>query len=506
MLPMNKEIVAGFLIGAKIRPKSFFTALALCLLIACSYYPAISEAQQESDWVPQADSGLSLKVTLFKSRILQLKTPVKKISIGNPAIADILILRAQQVYVVGKALGTTNVVLWDKDDRVITTINLEVTHDLNTLKLKLHELLPAENIEVRSSQRSLVLSGQVSSLVKMEAALEVANSFLPAGQRGGQDKGGAAGEVVNFMQIGGAQQVMLEVKVAELSRTLGKIFDIDFNAVLNTDSLSFGLVSGGALIDPGLDLSSGIPLAINDNGVFANFESGDFMFNSVINAARDKGLAKILAEPTLTTLTGQEATFISGGEFPIPVPGGGGEGTVTIEFKEFGIGLKFLPVILDSGRISLKVNVTVSELTEANSVVLDVGEASESFFVPALTKRSAASTVELADGQTLGIAGLISENLRETSSKFPGLGDIPVLGLLFTSQSFVKGQTELVIFITPHFARPTPPELVRLPTDDFVEPTELEFYLLGRIEGRSQPKPAEELQGGGTQGQFGHDL
>ena len=493
--------------GANINDRSSFAAAALCLLALSLYYPAISEAQQESDWVPKPDSGLTLQVPLFKSRILQLKTPVKKISIGNPAIADILILRAQQIYVVGKALGTTNVVLWDRNDRVITTVNLEVTHDLDTLKLKLHELLPNENIEVRSSQRSLVLSGQASSLVKMEAALELANSFLPTGQRGGKDKGGASGKVVNFMQIGGAQQVMLEVKVAEMNRTLGRIFDIDFNAILNSSNFAFGLVSGGAVVDPGLNLASDIPLVIGDNGVFGNFVSGDWMFNSVLNAARDKGLAKILAEPTLTTLTGQEATFISGGEFPIPVPGGGGVGAApTIEFKEFGIGLKFLPVILDSGRINLKVNVTVSELAEANSVVLSSSEASESFFVPALTKRSASSTVELADGQTLGIAGLISEQLRETSSKFPGLGDIPIFGLLFTSQTFIKGQSELVIFITPHFARPTPPELVRLPTDDFVEPTDWEFYLLGRIEGRSPPKPTEELQGGGTAGQFGLDL
>ena len=504
---MKRKITASFLFGANINDRSSFAAAALsCLLVLSLYYPAISNAQQETDWIPRPESGLTLQVPLFKSRILQLKTPVKKISIGNPAIADILILRAQQIYVVGKALGTTNVVLWDRDDRVITTVNLEVTHDLATLKRKLHELLPTENIEVRSSQRSLVLSGQASSLVKMEAALELARSFLPTGQRGGKDKGGAAGGVVNFMQIGGAQQVMLEVKVAELSRTLGRIFDIDFNAILNSSNLAFGLVSGGAIVPAGIPVTSGIPLEITDNGVFANFESGDFMFNSVLNAARDKGLAKILAEPTLTTLTGQEATFISGGEFPIPVPGGGGQGTVTIEFKEFGIGLKFLPVILDSGRINLKVNVTVSELAEANSVVLSSSGASESFFVPALTKRSASSTVELADGQTLGIAGLISEQLRETSSKFPGLGDIPIFGLLFTSQSFVKGQTELVIFITPHFARPTPPELIRLPTDDFVEPTEWEFYLLGRIEGTAPPKRTKKLQGGGTEGQFGHDL
>ncbi|MFQ5544383.1 MAG: type II and III secretion system protein family protein, partial [Acidiferrobacterales bacterium] len=244
-------------------------------------------------------------------------------------------------------------------------------------------------------------------------------------------------------------------------------------------------------------------LTIDDTGFFAHYLSGDFLFNSVIEAAKEEGLAKILAEPTLTTLTGQEATFISGGEFPIPVPDDDG---ITIEFKEFGIGLQFLPVVLDSGRISLKLNISVSELTATNSVVLDIAGSSTDFFVPALTKRSANATVELSDGQTLGIAGLISENLRETVRKFPGLGNIPILGLLFRSQDFVKGQTELVIFVTPHFARPTPPELVKLPTDDFVEPTDVEFYLKGRIEGKRSKQAPEGFEQGGAEGNFGHDV
>ena len=249
------------------------------------------------------------------------------------------------------------------------------------------------------------------------------------------------------------------------------------------------------------------PLSIVDKGLFLSYLTGNLLFNGVIDIAKENGLAKILAEPTLTTLTGQEAKFISGGEFPIPVPQG--LDGITVEFKEYGVGLKFLPVVLDSDRINLKLNITVSELTENSSIVLGSENVSSSFFVPALTKRSASATVELANAQTLGIAGLINENLRQSVNKFPGLGDVPVLGALFRSQEFKKGQTELVIFVTPHFAKPIEPDLVRLPTDDFVEPNDAEFYLMGRLEGaRREEDTSTHLlpEKGGAEGSFGHQL
>jgi pilus assembly protein CpaC len=226
----------------------------------------------------------------------------------------------------------------------------------------------------------------------------------------------------------------------------------------------------------------------------------------MVDAAKDEGLAKVLAEPTLTTMTGHEASFLAGGEFPIPVANRDG---VRVEFKDFGIALKFLPVVLDSGTISLTVNIAVSELTQQHAAIVSVDRTASSFVVPALSKRSASSTVELGSGQTMGIAGLINENLRETSNKFPGLGDLPVLGALFRSQEFEKGETELVIFVTPHFARPSSREHLRLPTDDFVEPSAIEFYLMGRLEGnpRRRPNPAPEAPPqGGLEGRFGHAL
>ena len=475
-------------------------------------------------WSLHQGSGGLVTVPLYKSRIIELSKPVKKISVGNPEIADILILRSKQIYIVGKALGTTNVVLWDNDGNVIDTVNMEVTHDLRTLKSKFHHLLPGEDIKVHSSQGSLVLSGELSSATKMSAAMDLARSFLPLSRGLKATMGDVELEgsgVLNLMQVGGSHQVMLEVKVAEISRTVLKRLDIQFNAFYNGGSLKLGAVNGGATfpdavfkpgdfnipvfdrgtpIGPNIDLFTPNASGIDDTGLFASYLSGNFLFNLAVDAAKENGLAKILAEPNLTTQSGQEAKFISGGEFPIPVPQG--LDTVTVEFKEFGIALAFLPVVLDSGRMSLKLNVTVSQLSNQNSLVAGVTNSSQSFFVPSLTKRSASSTIELGDGQTIGIAGLISEDLRERVNKFPGLGDLPVLGSLFRSQEFQKGQTELVIFVTPHFARPIAPEMVRLPTEAFVEATDAEFYLMGKLEGA----PKEGVETGGADGSFGHDL
>jgi pilus assembly protein CpaC len=223
-------------------------------------------------------------------------------------------------------------------------------------------------------------------------------------------------------------------------------------------------------------------MVIEDKGFFASLLTEQFLFNLAFDAAKEKGLAKILAEPTLTTQTGQQAQFLSGGEFPVPVPRG--DRGVTIEFKEFGVGVKFLPVVLDSGRINLKLAISVSDLDESRSIPVSV-DGIPSFTIPFLTTRSAESTVELADGQTIGIAGLINESMSEIVTKFPGLGEIPGLGVLFRSQSFQKGETELLILVTPHLAKPVLPADIRLPTDNISEAGDFGFFLGGKLEGRA---------------------
>ncbi|MGI9391404.1 MAG: type II and III secretion system protein family protein [Boseongicola sp.] len=477
----------------------------------------------------------ALLVPLYKSRVVALDAPAKRVSVGNPEIADILILRSTQLYVLGKDLGTTNVLLWDRDDRLIGTVSVEVTHDLQALKAKLHNLMPNEDISVYSAQRNIVLAGRVSNVGNMNAAIRIAEGYFKEAENtpgGGAGSGDGAtqfaakntaedkvGEVVNMLSVGGAQQVMLEVKVAEIARTELKTLDVRFNTILRgSERWNWGGVNGGATFPdalfgndefrvpvPGFDGNAPLgpvidefmpnPLEIADKGFFASLLTENALFNLAFDAAKEKGLAKILAEPTLTTQTGQQAEFLSGGEFPIPVPQG--NDSVTIVFKEFGIGVKFLPLVLDAGRINLKLNISVSELIDANNLAISIDGVSQSFLIPRLTKRSAQSTVELADGQTIGIAGLINENLRETVTKFPGLGEIPGLGALFRSQSFQKGETELLILVTPHLVKPMVPGDIRLPTDKFQEPSDWEFFLGGQLEGRANRDPESS---------YGHEI
>jgi pilus assembly protein CpaC len=221
--------------------------------------------------------------------------------------------------------------------------------------------------------------------------------------------------------------------------------------------------------------------SIASQGLFGGFLSKEIAAQLVIDAALQQGLGRILAEPTVTTLNGQEAQFLSGGSFPIPVPEQ--NGTIGVEYKDFGVKLIFQPLILETGRINLKLNVSVSQLVTTNSLVITPITSSSVFAVPALSERRALSTVELSDGQTIGIAGLMNENMNSAVTKFPGLGDIPVLGALFRSSNFQKGQTELVIFVTPTLAKPIRPEDAHLPTDYQIDPSNAEFYLRGRIEG-----------------------
>ena len=484
--------------------------LCLCLLLA---EQGVAQSTGASDAIMHSRS---LYVPLYKSRLIELTAPATRVSVGNPDVADILILRASQLYVLGKDLGTTNVLLWDRTDRLVDTIEVEVTHDLQSLKKKLYELLPNEGIEVRSAQRNIVLSGDVSNVSNMDAALKIARGYFAhfsavdstefsQDTQGGGDSE-SNGEVINLMAVGGVQQVMLEVKVAEISRTELRRLDIRFNSIVQRGTRwNWGGVNGGASFpDAGLgsvfendapygpakDEFAPNSLSIADKGFFASLLTDNALFNVAFDAAKEKGLAKILAEPMLTTQTGQVAEFLSGGEFPIPVPSGSNN-AVTIEFKEFGVGVKFLPVVLDSGRINLKLNISVSELVAGNTVGISQEGVTSSFIIPALTKRSAVSTVELADGQTIGIAGLINENLREVVTKFPGLGSIPIIGALFRSQEFVKGETELLILVTPHLAKPLDQDEIRLPTEGFTEPSDFNWFVMGRTEGKSAtPAPA----------------
>ncbi len=500
-----------------------------------------------------------VQVALNKSKLITLNKniQIEEISQGNTAIsnnnfkpdmetADATFIQPNQILINGKSIGSTNLYLWGAKGKIIEVLDIEVTHDLTTLKAKLNELLPTEhdaqgkpNIAVRSSQKNIVLTGEVTSLANMQAAIQLAQGYLggsqnlggasPAGSESGQGNinvstssaqpkvdpsASAVPQVINLMTVGGAQQVMLDVKVAEINRTVLKGLNIKFSALQASNNFSVGAVNGGGALNATGIGSLLVPHSFDAGALFLQSISGQFMFNLTVDAANDQQLAKILAQPTLTTLSGQTATFISGGEFPIPVPQsmGSGSSTITIVFKEYGIGLKFVPIVLDSGRINLNMHVSVSELSTDAAVIAQGSSTNTSLSIPSLTKREASTTLELAEGQTMSIAGLISEKLKENVNKFPGLGDVPGLGALFRSSKFLKDTTELVIFVTPRLAKPILAKNAQLPTDSFVEPDDVDFYILGRTESRRARSIVNNKVGssviakGGLDGEYGQQL
>ena len=483
-----------------------------------------------------------IQIALNKSKLITLHSNIEEISQGNPAIADFpmdmeaaesTFMPPNQVMIRGKSLGTTNLYLWGAKGKIIQVLDIEVTHDLTTLKAKLHELLPNESIGVRSSQKNIVLSGEITTLANMQNAIQLASTFLGPSSimnQGGNssasgdgstsmssnyaapkiDPNGSSSGVINLMSVGGAQQVMLDVKVAEINRTVLKGLNVHFSALQVSNGFSVAKIGGGmaSAIEGVRSLNS-----FSASNLFMSVVSGQFLLNLTIDAANEQGLAKILAQPTLTTLSGQAATFLSGGEFPILVPqASGGNGAITIQFKQYGIGLKFVPIVLDSGRINMNMNISVSELSQDAAVVAQAGTSTSSYSIPSLTKREASSTLELADGQTMSIAGLISEKMKESINKFPGLGDIPGLGVLFKDSKFAKDTTELVIFVTPRLAKPVLAQNALLPTDSFVEPDNVDFFVLGRTESRKvrnrwvDKDVATRGNNGGLDGDYGQQL
>ena len=450
-----------------------------------------------------------LELTVGKSRVLDLPMAIKRASLANPDVADTVVLSPTQIYLTGKTSGVTNLTLWNESGKMMGVYDVVIMPDLSRLKENLYKAMPDEkNILVMASHDNVTLSGTASNSINLTRAMNIAEAYAPK-------------KVINSMQVGGVQQVMLEVRVAEMNRELVKRLGINATAMtpqgfgmtaLNqlTTMLggnSFAGVSGGitnALTNT-LNLSQQATQAVN--GAF-QFQTGNITWSGFVDALNQENVVKVLAKPTLVALNGQEAAFLAGGEFPIPVPQA--FGLVTIQFKKFGVGLVFTPNVMDRKHISLSVAPEVSELDFQNAL------RTQGFVVPAITTRRAQTTIELADGQSFAIGGLMRDNVREIINKYPGLGDIPILGALFRSTSFQKDETELLIIVTAHLVKPLDMTAQTLPTDYFEEPNDFEFYLMGYAEkggfgGKAGHKsPAAEVlsnrvtRGRAMEGQVGH--
>jgi pilus assembly protein CpaC len=441
----------------------------------------------------ETTSPQKLHLAVGKSIIIQSPGAVRRVSLVSPEIADAMVLTPRQIYVTGKASGLTHVTLWDVDEKVIGILELEITPDLSRLKEILHTILPEENdIRIHSTHDQITLSGTVSSASNLSQVLALTRPFAPLDEK-------KEPKIINLLEVAGIHQVMLEVRISEISRSLLRRLGFNFNYVGGTGQ-NFGLsLLGGLTSLPAGGFPAAGVAASDTVNLIIRFLSGETSWTLFIDALKEQGLLKVLAEPTLITLSGKTANFLAGGEFPIPVPQSVAAGgtTITIEYKPFGVGLNFTPTVLSNKKINMVVAPEVSDLDFTNALT------TSGFVVPSLTTRRVSTVIELADGQSFAIAGLLRDDVRQIDSKFPLLGDIPILGALFRSTSFQKNESELIVIVTAHLVKPLDMAKQTLPTDQYVEPSELEFYLLGSMEGRGKPNP---VKGSGLEGQFGHIL
>ena len=443
-----------------------------------------------------AQVGPAMTLLVGKSTLLRLQNPVDRISIGNPGIADVTPISQRELYLLGKSLGATNVIIWSKGGPA-TVIDVTVNADLSPLESELKLLLPDEDIKVTSASGSIVLRGTVADAVKADQAVAIAEAWrarltrdlvLPVqtGQGGTsisvgggaavRDTVAAAGpKIINLLKVREPQQVMLEVKVAEVSKKVLERIGVTLAQQGTSRGTTFTFLSQSNFLNQLLGSA-----ALTRANVFDALQ---------LDAQKDDGLVKMLAEPTILAISGQEASFRAGGKIFIPVSRENsltGGVTITLEEKEFGVGLKFKPTVLEGGRINLKVSPEVSELNSTGNPFTTVGGVTS--VIPSFTVRRAETTVQLRDGQSFMIAGLVKNDVAESVNRFPGLGEIPILGALFRSSEFQKDQSELMFVITPRLVQPLPPDYA-LPTDAYIEPSRSEYFLEGKMEGDAPRNP-----------------
>ncbi len=433
-------------------------------LAVSTFTPVMGFAQNLS--ITSGSTARNLNVSINRAVVVESDVPFAELSVANPGIADIATLSDRTIYVLGKSPGRTTLTLLGPDGKLITNVEVRVAPDIAEFKERLREILPGEKIEVRTANDGIVLSGTVSSILKLDRALDLASRYSPDA-------------VSNLMSVGGTQQVMLKVRFAEMSRSVSKNLSVslgfsgltgNFGAKGGTNSNINNATTNGILAGPN---AAGATAAGTSNGGLAiGFGSGSLQAAVLIEALETKGLVRTLAEPNLTALSGQQAEFLAGGEIPIPVSS---EDGIAIEYRPFGVELAFTPTVVNDDVINLNLATSVSSIDTTNSVT--TGGVS----VPSFNKRASSTTVELRDGESFAIAGLLQDDFVDLAGQVPWLGDVPVLGSLFRSANYNRRQTELVIIITAHLVTPTRGDNYVLPTDRIRVPTERELFLNGTV-------------------------
>lgn len=440
--------------------------------------------------VPQADV---IQVEINKGKMVKLDQPIVAVVIADPNTADVQVISAKLLFVRGKKVGETSIYAIDAQDNTVWNATIETTHNLSKLNQMVKEISPDSDISFRSIDGGMVMEGFTPSAGDSENIRTMASTFMGANDR-----------MVDMVKTSGSDQVTLQVKIVEMSRTdikrfginmrnaftgyggvgfqllQGSDIELDSDGVLNSTITEVGTVTGGTM-KGFVDRSGSI-----DSALLAKWRGGKM--NAMLDALETQGLAHVLAEPTLTTTSGKTASFLAGGEFPIPI--NSGNNSISVEYKPFGVGLNFTPVVISKNRISIRVAPEVSTLNFDNPIEIS------GIKNPIVLTRKAEATVELGSGQTFALAGLLKNDNSNIINKFPGLGNIPILGALFRSTSFQNDQTELVILVTPYIVRPVDQRTaMKTPVDGYQPPSDLQRILLGSLYQQEpmQPEAKKEM-------------
>jgi pilus assembly protein CpaC len=475
------------------------TSLNNKTLLACALALAFNSAHAAApDCIDLRAGGDTARLDLVrgKSVLKRFCTPAAQVTVGAPEVANVVVPSPNEVVIVARSVGTTNLIVSGRDGRS-TVLDLVVGLDTAPLRAQFDSLFPQEKeIRIGSSGNALILSGMVADAAVASQLMDLANAFqagaTPAAAGGSPPASGVgapaaaaaapaastAPKVLNMLTVAAPQQVLLEVKIAEVSKSLVDQLGTRISYAKINGNFTYGIVS--SLLSDAASRVAGS--TANQRKQFG------------VDGENRDGLVKILAEPTVMAVSGQEASFLAGGKIFIPVAqtGAGGASTITLEEKEYGVAVKFMPTVLAGGRINLRVAPEVSELNR-EGVGISSGTGNATAILPAFTTRRATTTVQLQDGESFAIGGLIRNNVTSNIKRFPFLGEIPVLGTLFRSSDFQNDRTELVFIVTPHLAKPLP-AVPRLPTDDYVPPSRAQFLLGGQHEGQPQPTNAAKGQ------------
>jgi pilus assembly protein CpaC len=450
--------------------------------------PAVDEAGARVVSISTRDGAAHqrLVLSLDKAAVVQLDQDARDVMVSNPDLVDAVVRTPRRIFLLATKVGQTNAFFYDAAGKQILSLDIRVEKDTTDVASMIKAAMPNSAVQVQEMNDNVVLTGAVSSALESTRAADIAARLA-----------GDPKKVVNMLTIAGGQQVMLKVRIAEMDRSIAKQFGVNMTAAANVGGVPviaatnnpYGLLgsalsnlSGGqvgatcaAAFVPTVTPNS---TSINSSGLSCTAPNNA---QGILNALEQVGLVHMLAEPNLTAVSGETARFLAGGEFPVPA-GRDQQGNISIEFKQFGVGLSFTPVVLSPGRISLQLSSEVSELTNTGSFTL-VGSAGPgtSITIPALSVRRAQTTVELPSGGSFAVAGLMQHNTKQVVDGFPGVKDLPVLGALFRSRDFENDETELVVLVSAYLVEPNAASAFSAPTDGFVAPTDPETLLLGRL-------------------------